>query len=310
MNEDTELFEPTVDFPDPVVQERYARLVGLDATKAVLHKEAKLLLAPQLLQDWSRCHHGVELVALRHFTGRPPLFLFAGDVGTGKTELAETFGDPIARETELPVRLRKLSLSTRGSGRVGEMTQLLAAAFAEVEQEARRMVRRDARTGAMIMVIDEADALAQSRELRQMHHEDRAGVNALIRGINRIAEGSLPVLVVACSNRMEAIDPAVRRRAARTFRFDRPDTAQRVAVLAAALEGLGLSMDQLQQLAEATGPRDGRAHGATYSDLTQHLVPAAVLDAFPERPLGFRRMLEMALELVPTPPFGEGSGDG
>ena len=310
MNEEAELFEPSIEFPDPVAQERYAKLVGLDATKAILHKEAKLLLAPQLLRDWSRRHHGVELAALRHFAGRPPLFLFAGDVGTGKTELAETFGDPIARETELPVRLRKLSLSARGSGRVGEMTQLLAAAFAEVEQEARRMVRRDVRTGAVIMIIDEADALAQSRELRQMHHEDRAGVNALIRGINRIAEGSLPVLTVACSNRMEALDPAVRRRAARTFRFDRPDGVQRAAVLAAALDGLGLSPEQLHRLAEATGPRDGRSYGATYSDLSQRLVPAAVLDAFPDRPLDFCRVLEMASELVPTAPFGEGSGDG
>lgn len=310
MNDETELFEPTVEFPDPVAHERYARLIGLDATKCILHKEAKLLLAPQLLRDWSRRHHRVELAALRHFAGRPPLFLFAGDVGTGKTELAETFGDPLARETELPVRLRKLSLSTRGSGRVGEMTQLLASAFAEVEQEARRMIRRDARTGAVILVVDEADALAQSRDLRQMHHEDRAGVNALIRGINRIAGGSLPVLVVACSNRLEAIDPALRRRAARTFQFDRPDGAQRAAVLAAALEGLGLSPDQLRQLAEATGPRDGRAHGATYSDLTQRLVPAAVLDAFPDRPLDFGRVLEMALELVPTAPFGTGAGDG
>jgi hypothetical protein len=30
--------------------------------------------------------------------------------------------------------------------------------------------------------VDEGDALAQSRDLAQMHHEDRAGVNALIRG--------------------------------------------------------------------------------------------------------------------------------
>ena len=34
--------------------------------------------------------------------------------------------------------------------------------------------------GAVILLVDEADALAQSREAAQMHHEDRAGVNAFL----------------------------------------------------------------------------------------------------------------------------------
>ena len=36
---------------------------------------------------------------------------------------------------------------------------------------------------AAILLIDEADALAQSPAQSQMHHEDRAGVNALVRKI-------------------------------------------------------------------------------------------------------------------------------
>jgi AAA+ superfamily predicted ATPase len=305
MIDPAQLFEPTEDFPHPRAQERYAQLLGLDSIKELLHKEAKLLLAPSLLSDWSRKHHSTEIAALSHFVGRPPLFVFAGDVGTGKTQLAETFGDPLARETELTIRLRKMSLNARGSGRVGEMTLLISSAFADVEQEARRMSgsgRR--RTGAVILLIDEADALAQSRDLEQMHHEDRAGVNALIRGVDRIARESLPALVVACTNRLDAIDPALRRRAAQTFGFVRPTTEQRVAVLAAALAGLNLTTQQLRQLAEATGPDQQRSYGATYSDLTQRLVPAAVLDAFPNRPLTFERLLEMAKTLEPTAPFG------
>ena len=77
----------------------------------------------------------------------------------------------------------------------------------------------------MVLVIDEADALAQSREMAQMHHEDRAGVNALIRGIDELAGRRLPIAVVLCTNRPDAIDPAVRRRAAEIFRFERPDGA-------------------------------------------------------------------------------------
>ena len=305
MIDPAQLFEPTEDFPNPRAQERYAQLLGLESTKELLHKEAKLLLAPSLLSQWSRKHHGTDIAALAHFVGRPPLFIFAGDVGTGKTQLSETFGDPLARETELTIRMRKMSLNARGSGRVGEMTLLISSAFADVEQEARRMLgtgRR--RTGAVILLIDEADALAQSRDIEQMHQEDRAGVNALIRGVDRIARESLPALVVACTNRLDAIDPALRRRAAQTFSFARPTTEQRVAVFAAVLAGLNLTAAQLQQLAEATGPQKSRSHGATYSDLTQRLAPAAVLDAFPDRALTFNRLLEMAQSLEPTAPFG------
>src|SRR5207249_1424067 len=122
---------------------------------------------------------------------------------------------------DIPILLYRLSLSSRGSGAVGEMTQLLAAAFDEVRRSA--SAGGGQRTSAVVFLIDEADALAQSREASQMHHEDRAGVNALIRGLNSLTEQRLPVLVVLATNRLDAIDPAVRRRAAATFRFDRPN---------------------------------------------------------------------------------------
>jgi AAA+ superfamily predicted ATPase len=160
------------------------------------------------------------------FRDRPPLFVFAGDVGTGKTMLAETFGDAVAREAEIGVTLYALSLNARGTGAVGEMTSLLSAAFTEVKQAAKKGAGRGKHNSGIILLIDEADALAQSRELGQMHHEDRAGVNALIRGVDDLATGNLPAIVVMCTNRLDALDPAVRRRAAVTFTFNRPNEAQ------------------------------------------------------------------------------------
>ena len=67
-----------------------------------------------------------------------------------------------------------------------------------------------------------------------MHHEDRAGVNAFIRGIDRIGNGRLPAAAIMCTNRLNALDPAVKRRAADILIFERPDDAQRYAVLAEA----------------------------------------------------------------------------
>ena len=69
----------------------------------------------------------------------------------------------------------------------------------------------------LVLVVDEADALAQSRAAEQMHHEDRAGVDALLAGVDSLAGEHVPVLVVMCTNRERALDPAVLRRAAATF---------------------------------------------------------------------------------------------
>jgi AAA+ superfamily predicted ATPase len=299
-----DLFEAARDFPDPGAAGRYAQLVGLNEVKEILHKESLVRLNPKLLEEWSRRHHHKEIAAVGYFRDRPPLFVFAGDVGTGKTQLAETFGDRLATDTKLPIGLRKLTLNARGSGKVGEMTTLISSAFAQVEREARTMIKGGKRSGGIVLLIDEADALAQSRDLEQMHHEDRAGVDALIRGIDHIAQERLPVLVVACTNRLEALDPALLRRAAQTFTFMRPTAEQRAVVLTDALGGVGLSAKQIEQMAAATGEQGGRTYGATYSDLTQRLVPLAVLDAFPDSPMEFTRLMELANALVPTAPFG------
>src|SRR6202167_6112023 len=263
----TGIFEEVREFPDPAAARRFASLVGLDEMKDRLLKEARLLLDPESLTAWSTKHHHKEVKIIGLFRDRPPLFVFAGDVGTGKTMLAETFGDAIAREAEIGVTLYALSLNARGTGAVGEMTSLLSAAFNEVKQAAKKGAGRGKHNSGIILLIDEADALAQSRELGQMHHEDRAGVNALIRGVDDLATGNLPAIVVMCTNRLEALDPAVRRRAAVTFAFNRPNEHQRMALLKPVLEELGFKPQQIQSLVTATGATNGRQYGYTYSDL-------------------------------------------
>jgi SpoVK/Ycf46/Vps4 family AAA+-type ATPase len=303
MSPTPDLFEAVIEFPDAATSTRYANLIGLDMTKDRLVKEAQLLLRSRSLDRWSQEFHGTRLRACDAFADRHPVFIFAGDVGTGKTALAESFGDEVSRLIGLPIYLYRLSLASRGSGAVGEMTQLLAAAFEEVRRIAAAPRGRDGDyTSAVILLIDEADALAQSREATQMHHEDRAGVNALIRGINSLTEQHLPAIVVLATNRLQAIDPAIRRRAAATFQFDRPDDVQRASALENLLDGIGLSRDDLEALVKATGPLDGH-YGYTYSDLYQRLVPAAVLAAYPDRRLDGDLLLEIAASIEPSPPF-------
>lgn len=297
-------FEAVLNYPDSGAARTLAQLVGLDEVRDRMLKHAELLLNPKRLETWSTTHHGKRIALVESLQDRSPLFIFAGDVGTGKTALAEAIGDVLARASRVPVSLFRLSLNVRGSGAVGQMTKLLSDAFAAVRDRGAQAVDAAGNPqAAIILLIDEADALGQSRDLAQMHHEDRAGVNALIRGIDTLAANRIPVVVIMCTNRLDAIDPALQRRAADIFLFGRPNDEQRAEVLMKALSDVGFTEAQIRKLVAATGPQEGRP-GFTYSDLRQHLLPGILLDAFPDRPVNFERALDIAKGMSPTPVLG------
>ncbi len=297
-----DVFDEVIELPDLNKKRQFDELIGLDHVKERLIKEGLLLLKPSLLEEWSKKHHSRVLPVVTKFQERPPLIIFSGDVGTGKTTLADSFGDSIARTHHISVRVAKLSLKTRGSGAVGEMTRLVSKAFEEIEKLASQ--NSGCPSSTAILVIDEADALAQSREFEQMHHEDRAGVNALIRGVDRLTAKRLPVLVVMCTNRASAIDPAVMRRAAVQFHFERPNQEQRAQVLKAAFDGV-FNKEEINRLAEATGPKKDKGFGFTYSDLTQKLIPSIVLRAYPDQPVTLSLATSVLETIQPTKPFSE-----
>ncbi len=298
------LFERPTTLPDPDAQGRLSRLVGMDDKIKRLANVLGILINPAGLRKWQDKHHADAGNLLDVVIRRPPLVVLSGDVGSGKTELAETIGDKVARQENIDITLLPLSLSSRGQGRVGEMTQLVSAAFEHAFNEASKFKSATgAARGGVILLVDEADALAQSRESDQMHHEDRAGVNAFIRGIDRFANGGLPAVVLMCTNRLNALDPAVRRRAADILVFERPDAAQRHDVLSRRLVSAGFGEADLEALVAATGEQSKRAYGFTYSDITQRLLPAIVLDAYPDGPIKPSRAIELARSILPTPPF-------
>ena len=166
--------------------------------------------------------------------------------------LAETFGDAVAREADIEIFLFSMSLRARGTGSVGEMTTLISSAFDYVKEQI--PIPKDGRRpeSAGVLLIDEADALAQSRELAQMHHEDRAGVNALIRGINGVAKEGRPIITVMCSNRLSALDPAIQRRAADIVTFSRPTRINGLSCYLQ-LPRAGFSDEEIEKLADLTG---------------------------------------------------------
>jgi AAA+ superfamily predicted ATPase len=302
----SELFEQTIVFPDPDMHDRFNLLVGLDETKETLKKILGLLINPDGVAEWAKNFHPGANQILNFVTRRPPLIVLAGDVGSGKSELAYTIGDAVARQENIDVELFPLSLSTRGQGRVGQMTQLISSAFEYTLERAKKLKSASGKSrGAVILLVDEADALAQSRENDQMHHEDKAGVNAFIRGIDGLGNGKYPAAVIMCTNRPNSLDPAIRRRAAEIVYFTRPSTENRYMVLAGPLVELGFKAGEIQKIVEMTGPLKDRDYGFTFSDLVQRLLPSLVLDAYPDRSIKVDRAIAIAQAIIPTAPFKE-----
>lgn len=298
----SDLFEEVVSLPSAEARAAYASLVGLDDFKERLEKEAEVLLRPDLLEAWSETHHKGRLPALDLLEQRPHLFIFAGDVGTGKTALATSFGDQLARSTRTDVELFILSIRARGTGIVGQMTGLISDAFAQLKDRFSSQAGKKA-SRAGILLIDEADSLAQSREMTQMHHEDRAGVNALIRGIDDISKARLPCLTVMCTNRVDALDPAIKRRAAAIFEFTRPSPEARVKMLGDYLSASGLTKKEIETLAERMGAPAEKDVPFTFSDITQRFLPALVLAAYPKESITLEKALTVLAHLRATPAF-------
>jgi SpoVK/Ycf46/Vps4 family AAA+-type ATPase len=301
-------FESERTFPDPHARAWYDRLVGLDDQKRELLLELELLLYPDRLAAWSRAQHGTQLQACEIMASRAPLVLLEGDVGCGKTVLAETVGDALAERTDSRVHLLKVNTQVRGTGMVGEMTELIVQAFTQAEHHADSV-----RGEPVLLLIDEADALAARRTDQHMHHEDKAGLNTLLQRIDGLRLSRRRIAVLFITNRPDALDPAIRRRAALRLTFLRPSDEVRAELFRRSLPELNLPQRTVAELVALTG--NGAKHKSpasfTTSDITDRLLPAALRQAYAEkRRLTADDLVQHAKTMLPTPLMTDGDDHG
>ena len=194
---------------------------------------------------------GMIEVPLRHpelFTRlgiNPPRgVLLHGPPGTGKTLIARA----VASETDANF------ISISGP-------EIVSKFYGESEQRLRQIFEEAAKTAPSIIFIDEIDSIAPKREEVSGDLERRvvAQLLALMDGLSSRGE----VIVIAATNRPNALDPAIRRGG----RFDReieigiPSKNGRLEVLYVHTRGMPLdeSLD-LKEIADAT-------HGYVGADL-------------------------------------------
>ncbi len=185
----------------------------------------------------------------------PTGVLLHGPPGTGKTLLAKA----IANETSANF------YSVGGP-------EIMSKFYGESEARLRQIFNEAKQNAPSIIFLDELDAIAPKRETVQGEVERRV-VAQLLSLMDGLSSRGM-VVVIGATNRVNAIDPALRR----TGRFDReieigvPDRDGRKEVLSIHARGMPLSKDvDIQRLADIS-------HGFVGSDL-QALAKEAAMKA-------------------------------
>jgi AAA+ superfamily predicted ATPase len=295
--EQVSVFELEIELPNPRLTATAKRLIGFEPRYTHIKEGLQLLIDSDALESWSQKLYGKRISLLEPISDQYPLALFHGDVGTGKTVTAECVANALASDMKRTATLFKLSTQRRDIGTVGEIGMLINRAFEVATREV-------GKAKLSFLMIDEADSLAANRNEDRSHHQEKVAVNTLVQRLDdlRRLRGTL---VLLCTNRIRALDPAILRRVGHREEFCRPNELEREALFQLDCEGLGLPPETFQELVALTGPQAPRRVGFTFSDIRTRLLPEALRKAFPDRKVTREDLIQAACSIEPSPSIGE-----
>lgn len=184
--------------------------------------------------------------------------LLSGPPGVGKSMTMQSIAARIGRPL---IRLEPTHVI---GSLLGESARSLAAVFADAHRE-----------GA-VLGLDEIDALAKRRDDVYDVGEFKRFVSTLLLELDRWT-GEAPL--VAATNHLDLLDPALERRFELHIRIGLPDEQSRLMILRQVLDGLGLEPKQ-GSLAALVAITDG-ATGADLTTLVHRAARRALLDDEP-----------------------------
>lgn len=278
--------------PNKFAEKSFENLIAIDDQKEELLNALHLIFDNGKIEKWHKKHHHSKLSFLSKITDGLPLIILSGDVGCGKTALANSIATPLGKKLDKRVHCFETPSNIRGAGRVGEISNRITEAFSQVKSKI-------GKNDFAILIIDEADDLATSRDQNQAHHEDRAGLNVLIKQIDQIARDESNLAVILITNRIKVLDPAIIRRATQIITFERPDKAGRKKVFQHLFAGAELKEKELAELVEATEMKDVLY---SFSDLIQKVGRQAVVKSIQrDAPFSKEIYMEVLTTVAPSP---------
>ena len=258
--------------------------VGKSKAKAYVQKETGVTFKDVAGQDEAK-ESLQEVVDFLHNPGKyteigaklPKGALLVGPPGTGKTLLAKA----VAGEAHVPF------FSLSGSDFVEMFVGVGASRVRDLFEEAKK-------NAPCIIFIDEVDAIGKTRDSRFGGNDEREQtLNQLLAEMDGF-DTSKGLLILAATNRLEVLDPALLRpgRFDRRVIVDRPDLKGRVSILK--VHAKNVSLDEtvdLEGIALATS-------GAVGSDLANMINEAAILAVKNGRKAVSQKDLLEAVEVV------------
>lgn len=284
--------------PNRSAKEDYDSLICIDKNKEKLLTALATLLDKQKVQQWLNKHHPKGLGIEKNLLSASPLVILSGEVGCGKTALANSVATPLAEQLGCKIYQYETPSNIRGSGAVGEISNRITEAFESVKSKLGAEKKG-------ILVIDEADDLATSRAQNQAHHEDRAGLNVLIKQIDLIAREHINLAVILITNRVSVFDPAVRRRTNLHLQFERPGQDELKTIFSFVLNGVKLKDEDVNELIAIASTREVPY---SFSDLIQRAGKQSLYQAIKEDiPFDFEIYKSSLLAIEPSPLIEETS---
>src|ERR1051325_4177359 len=115
--------------PNNDAEDFYNQLIGIDEHKDELLNTLTFLLEPNQIKTWQKHHHKKGLQILKQLEAGCPLIILSGEVGCGKTALAQTIGTPLGKKMDTHVKVFETPSNIRGGGMVGELSNRITEAF-------------------------------------------------------------------------------------------------------------------------------------------------------------------------------------